>query len=103
LVRRDDYAGVKMTYYDAGLGACGTTNSDSDYVSYRQAQQFGSGYPGPECFKSITISYGGKTTTATIMDECPGCPYGGLDFSRGLFDYFADESLGVLSGTWWYN
>ena len=34
------------------------------------------------------------------MDECPGCPYGGLDFSRGLFDFFASESAGVLYGEW---
>jgi hypothetical protein len=32
-------------------------------------EQYGSGYPGPQCFKSITIQYGGKTAQATIMDE----------------------------------
>ncbi len=32
-------------------------------------QMYGDGYPGPHCFKSITIQWGGKTTTATIMDE----------------------------------
>jgi hypothetical protein len=32
-----------------------------------------------------------------------GCPWGGLDFSRGLFDYFADESEGVLYGLWWFD
>ena len=32
--------------------------------------------------------------------QCPGCPYGGLDMSRGLFDFFAPESQGVLYGTW---
>ena len=35
--------------------------------------------------------------------KCPGCPYGGLDMSRGLFDFFASESVGVLYGTWNYN
>lgn len=33
-------------------------------------------------------------------NQCPGCPYGGLDFSRGLFDFFAAESMGVLYGSW---
>ncbi len=27
------------------------------------------------------------------MDECPGCGYGDLDFSQGLFEHFA-VSLG---------
>lgn len=31
--------------------------------------QYGSGYPGPMCFLPITISYGGKTAQAVIMDE----------------------------------
>jgi hypothetical protein len=46
------------------------------------------------------MTYNGKTTTAQITDECPGCPYGGLDLSRGLFDFFSDESAGVIYGTW---
>lgn len=46
------------------------------------------------------MTYNGKSTSATIMDECPGCPYGGLDLSRGLFNFFASESEGVLYGTW---
>ncbi|KAG2351349.1 hypothetical protein BDR07DRAFT_1445077, partial [Suillus spraguei] len=43
---------------------------------------------------------GGKTAQATIMDKCMGCPYGGLDLSTGLFNYFASESAGVLYGSW---
>jgi hypothetical protein len=37
------------------------------------------------------------------MDECMGCPYGGLDFSTGLFSYFASQDAGVLYGSWWFN
>lgn len=43
---------------------------------------------------------GGKTGQAMVVDLCPGCPPGGLDFSKGLFDYFGLESLGVLYGAW---
>lgn len=46
------------------------------------------------------MTYNGKTTVATITDECPGCPYGGLDLSRGLFRFFAPESVGVIYGEW---
>ncbi|TFY62421.1 hypothetical protein EVJ58_g3875 [Rhodofomes roseus] len=31
---------------------------------------------------------------------CPGCPYGGLDLSRGLFGFIADLGLGVVSASW---
>lgn len=34
--------------------------------------------------------------------QCPGCPFGGLDLSQGLFDYFAPESAGVIYGHWEY-
>lgn len=36
---------------------------------YPHIKLFGSGYPGPNCFRTIQISYNGKTATATIQDE----------------------------------
>ncbi|KAH8112509.1 RlpA-like double-psi beta-barrel-protein domain-containing protein-containing protein [Phellopilus nigrolimitatus] len=96
----DTFQNARFTFYDVGLGACGLTNQSSDFIVALNSQQFGSGYPGPNCFKEIEIHYNGKSHTAEIMDKCPGCPYGGLDFSRGLFDYFASEDLGVLTGSW---
>ncbi|KAK7466950.1 hypothetical protein VKT23_004014 [Stygiomarasmius scandens] len=94
---------ARWTFYDVGMGACGKFNVASDFIVALNSAQYGGGYPGPNCFKSITMQYNGKTTQATIMDECPGCPYGGLDLSRGLFTFFAPESEGVLTGTWWFN
>jgi len=101
--KRQTFTNAKFTFYDVGLGACGQYNVASDWIVALNVLQYGGGYPGPLCFQSITIQYGGKTAQATIMDECMGCPYGGLDFSRGLFDYFASESEGVLYGLWWFN
>lgn len=102
LTKRQTYSG-RATFYDVGLGACGGYNVASDWIVAQNSAQFGGGYPGPNCGKSITISYGGKTAVATIQDECPTCGYGDLDFSRGLFDYFASESLGQFQMSWWYN
>lgn len=34
--------------------------------------------------------------------QCPGCPYGGLDLTRGLFEFFAPLGVGVLDGDWWF-
>ncbi|TFK27322.1 hypothetical protein FA15DRAFT_551915, partial [Coprinopsis marcescibilis] len=81
---------ARMTFYDAGLGACGRVNTNSDF------QWAG----GAHCFQQVTISFGGKRATATIMDLCPGCPYGGLDLSRGLFSFFASQDVGVISASW---
>ncbi|KZT28537.1 hypothetical protein NEOLEDRAFT_1058556 [Neolentinus lepideus HHB14362 ss-1] len=101
LHKRTDNA--RFTYYAVGMGACGQNNVESDFIVALNSDMYGSGYPGPNCFKSITITANGKTAVATIMDECPGCPYGGLDFSQGLFEHFADTSVGVLYGSWYYN
>jgi hypothetical protein len=32
--------------------------------------------------------------------QCPGCDFADLDMSRGLFEFFADPSAGVIHGTW---
>ncbi|KAI0646884.1 hypothetical protein C8Q79DRAFT_999985 [Trametes meyenii] len=94
--RGQTFTGARLTYYDVGLGACGKTNVPSDF-------SYGGGYPGPNCFRPIEITYNGKTAQATIMDECPGCPSpGGLDLSSGLFSYLAPLSEGVLYASWRY-
>ncbi|GLB35357.1 putative non-catalytic module family expn [Lyophyllum shimeji] len=95
LVKRFDNA--RFSFYDAGMGACGKMNSNSDFIVALNAPQFDS---GDYCFKTITITWHGKSTQAQIVDKCMECPYGALDFSRGLFDYFSDESAGYLYGTW---
>ncbi|PAV15991.1 expansin family [Pyrrhoderma noxium] len=92
----------KFTYYNVsvGLGACGLLNNEEDYTVALNEAQFGSGYPGPHCYEKIKISYGGKETTAVIMDKCPGCPSEGLDLSPGLFGFFQDLGTGVIHGSW---
>ncbi|KZT57632.1 hypothetical protein CALCODRAFT_452709 [Calocera cornea HHB12733] len=102
LTKRDSFNG-RATFFDVGLGACGQWNVASDYIVALNTPQYGSGSPGPQCFKMITITYNGISTTAQIMDECPSCNYGDLDMSRGLFDHFASEDLGEFQMTWWYN
>ncbi|EIM90914.1 uncharacterized protein STEHIDRAFT_107620 [Stereum hirsutum FP-91666 SS1] len=102
LSKRQSYSNERMTYYEVGgaAGACGQTHSDSEHVVALNAAQYGS---GGDCGRSITISYKGKSTSATIVDKCPGCPNGGLDISPSLFSYFADESVGVIYADWKFN
>jgi len=91
------FDGAQFTFYAAGLGACGKVNSASDFIVALNAPQFDA---GSYCFQTITITVNGKSAQAQITDRCAGCGYGALDFSRGLFDFFGSESLGVLIGTW---
>lgn len=105
--RHEGGNGARMTYYDTsvGLGSCGIWHAPSEYtVALNSAQlaQYGGGYPSSACGKTITISYKGKTAQATIQDECPTCPWGGLDFSQGLFEHFASTDEGVIYADWWY-
>ncbi|KAJ9112243.1 hypothetical protein QFC22_006327 [Naganishia vaughanmartiniae] len=94
--------GGRATFYATGLGACGEWNNDSDYIVALNSEQYGGGYPGPECFKQIQIWANGQTATATIMDECPSCSYGQLDLSPSLFNHFASPDDGIFEMTWDY-
>ncbi|KAI0055501.1 hypothetical protein BV25DRAFT_1996130 [Artomyces pyxidatus] len=99
------FDGARLTFYDitVGLTACGNSYPASAHVVALNSAQFGGGYPGPNCFKMITLTVGSKSTQAQIVDECPGCPFGGLDLTEGLFTFFADESVGVLTGSWTFD
>ncbi|KAF8310653.1 barwin-like endoglucanase, partial [Clavulina sp. PMI_390] len=79
-----------------GLGACGWTNSNSDYIVAMSASR----YTSSVCGKMVSITANGKTHTAEVVDECPGCSANSLDMSPTLFSYFADESVGVISIEW---
>lgn len=100
-----DASDVRMTFYNTGvgLGACGELHQDSEYTVAVSSIQFGTSYPSDLCNKEIWITYGGKTTTAAIKDSCPGCPSNGLDLSPSLFSFFADQSVGVISGSWGFS
>ncbi|KAM0755053.1 hypothetical protein T439DRAFT_273777, partial [Meredithblackwellia eburnea MCA 4105] len=94
------YSG-RASYFDVGLGACGIRNSNSDFIVAMNEAQYGDmGAVSSWCFQTITISYGGKSHTAEVTDACPGCPYGGLDMSPALFNYFANPDVGIFYMTW---
>lgn len=50
-------------------GKLSTSSPHPETVTNGNVQQYGSGYPGPECGKTITLSYGGKTAQAVILDQ----------------------------------
>jgi len=97
------YSG-QATWFDDGLGACGIYNSPSDLIVALDTPLYGSGSPGPECFRYVQITAvdSGITAVAQITDECPGCAYGSLDMSQGLFKIFNPLSVGEFAITWNY-
>ncbi|KAF9451855.1 hypothetical protein P691DRAFT_301638 [Macrolepiota fuliginosa MF-IS2] len=98
------FANTQWTFYNPGglAGACGTILSQSDFSVALNTQQYGSGFPGPNCFRQIIMQSGGKQVTATILDECFTCPDGGLDLTPGLFEFFAPLGDGLIHGDWWF-
>ncbi|KAJ3796135.1 RlpA-like double-psi beta-barrel-protein domain-containing protein-containing protein [Lentinula aff. detonsa] len=101
------------TYYDVGLGACGITNSDTDYIAaigedffdqYAIHMGVTSGNPNenPICNKKVIATYQGKSVTVAITDRCGGCtnPYS-LDFTPTAFSQLADQSVGRITGMTW--
>ncbi|KAG2366614.1 barwin-like endoglucanase, partial [Suillus spraguei] len=96
------------TYYETGLGACGVTNTDSDYIAAVSHLLFDA-YPGydgvnpnsnPVCNQQVTATYQGKSVTVKITDRCTGCALRDLDFSPSAFNSLADESLGRIDIDW---
>ncbi|GAW21018.1 hypothetical protein ANO14919_105310 [Xylariales sp. No.14919] len=84
-----------MTYYQPGLGACGQTNSDSEHVVAMSPSEFQG-----NCGKTITITKGGKTATAKVVDKCPSCASGSIDVSSTVFQSLVDLAVGRTTVTW---
>jgi len=96
-----------ITYYTAGLGACGlTTDGTVDkVVALPHALMGPLSNDNPYCGKTITIkcSSTGKTTTATVVDKCMGCEDYAIDLSNAAFGDLDDFAVGRTGATWYFN
>ncbi|KAJ0346912.1 hypothetical protein COL26b_007774 [Colletotrichum chrysophilum] len=92
-----------MTWFNPSLGSCGRTNGDNDMVVAISHITMGDagGNPNPNCGKTITISRGGITKTATIVDKCMGCGVDHIDVSPAVFRTFADLGAGKIGDVKW--
>jgi len=100
------------TYYATGLGACGITNSDTDFIAAISHLTFDT-YPGydgtnpnnnPICGKTVTAYYEGNQVTVAIVDRCAGCDLpSSLDFSPSAFSGLANQDLGRIQINWTWN
>lgn len=89
----------RATFYDpsTGPGNCGRTYQKSDPIVAMNTAQYAG---GAHCFDWITITYQGKSVSAQITDSCPGCPWGAIDLSPGVFNQFASPDVGVIQVSW---
>lgn len=94
------------TYYSPGLGACGETNTDSDYIVaiassvYNTGTRNGNSNDNSYCGRTINAYYSGRSVQVTVVDSCGGCDENDLDFSPSAFTELADEELGRIDITW---
>jgi len=100
------YSG-QATFYNTGLGSCGITSSDSDFICAIAAPRYdaqGTANPNnnPLCGKKINVSYnGGKPVTVTIVDRCPECAENNLDLSPAAFNAMgATPDQGRVNVAW---
>ena len=107
LQQRDTVYKGDITHYEVGLGSCGWTNNDSDWVvAMPHAMMNNPANPNdnPLCGKFITLAYAGKTHRAWIVDTCEGCDGQSLDLSPSLFAAVAPSGNGrVQSVDWWFS
>jgi len=95
------------TYYATGLGACGITNYDSDFivaVSHIMFDSFPNGgnpNNSPLCGKSITVRFANNTVHVKATDRCEACQRDDLDFSPTAFGQLASMELGRIRGISW--
>ncbi|KAK0285223.1 hypothetical protein LTR35_005425 [Friedmanniomyces endolithicus] len=76
--------------YTLPSGLHGTALSDSNWDD------------AGNCGGCVAVTYGGKTVTAMIVDECPGCGTNHLDLFPTAFSALASPSAGIIDVTWDY-
>ncbi|CAG8584452.1 5516_t:CDS:2, partial [Ambispora leptoticha] len=102
LLQKRGFSGV-ATFYNAGLGACGITNSDSDMIAALNAPQWGNPAnpnASPYCGKQAIVTGPKGSVTVTITDKCPTCASGCLDLTPGAFGKIGDPNDGKVPITW---
>ncbi|KAK9388315.1 RlpA-like double-psi beta-barrel-protein domain-containing protein-containing protein [Lipomyces mesembrius] len=93
------------TFYSTGLGSCGITSADTDYIVavshvLMDANSNGNPNTNPLCGKTITAYRDTSSVTVTVVDTCEACAEYDLDLSPSAFDQLGQESEGRIPITW---
>ncbi|CAG8587246.1 3130_t:CDS:2 [Acaulospora morrowiae] len=95
------------TFYDVGLGACGITSQNTQFVCAIPQSQFDpspNGNPNlnPHCGRQVQVTRGSKSVVVTVVDRCVGCGFNDIDLSPTAFDQIADPAEGRVKVSWCY-
>ncbi|PRP85053.1 hypothetical protein PROFUN_07237 [Planoprotostelium fungivorum] len=93
------------TFFNPGLGACGTYAGDNDLVAALNGDQWGSNPNGnpnnnPNCKKMARVRGPLGEVTVVIQDRCGPCRHGDLDLSPAAYNRIADPNAGRVRITW---
>ncbi|KAE8231475.1 hypothetical protein CF326_g3508 [Tilletia indica] len=94
--RGPTHRGIATWYGQQSRGACGQWHVNSDMIVAISGNHFKMSM----CGRTVAVTSRGKTIYAKVADECPGCPSGSLDISRGMFKKYANLDVGVLPISW---
>ncbi|KAF8994178.1 hypothetical protein BDQ17DRAFT_1252028 [Cyathus striatus] len=103
LEKRDNVGDA--TFFNAGLGACGITSSNSDFIVVVFMSFFDTflGYAGgnpnnnPVCGRTLQANF----VDVTVTDRCPAWAFGDIDLAPAMFLQLADLSVGRIHGVNW--
>ena len=96
----------KATFFYPGLGACGVTNTNNDFIAaipaviYDKFTRNNNPNNNSLCGKKIKVSHQGKVIYVVIADKCGGCSKNNIDLSFGAFQALDDPNKGVISVNW---
>lgn len=106
----------ELTYYQPGLGACGETSTDSDFIvslSYilfdaagSSTNNGGNSNDNPLCGQTLRATRYNEEVGAErsvdlrVVDRCTGCAVDDLDTSLGAFERLAPSASGRVSVSW---
>jgi hypothetical protein len=98
-----------MTFYDGGLGACGTNvDPTGNGVALPFAFMGSQSNGNPYCYRTLTVynPATGVSAQAEVMDKCEGCDGRSIDLTPALFSTLTNNDLGlgrVHDIDWWFN
>ncbi|PWN42305.1 hypothetical protein IE81DRAFT_313853 [Ceraceosorus guamensis] len=92
LEKRHSFNG-RGTYYQPDRGACGWVNSADDSIVAISVHQWDG---GSHCGENIRVCHDGRCISVQVVDMCPSCHVGSLDFSPSAFSQLAPKSEGVI-------
>ncbi|CAG8526028.1 4762_t:CDS:2 [Diversispora eburnea] len=97
-----------MTWYNLGLGSCGTYNNDNELACALPKAQFDKYTPNgnpnrnTKCGKRVKVTRGSKSVIVKIVDRCEDCNPNSIDLSPAAFKKLVGLLTGRTKCSWQY-